>query len=244
MRRVDGRRAAWAAQGGLLLGSLAGHSHAADLPAFHQPGFQASALTAPALPYFVRIGVSAVITDTTITARLAEVPVTGGGGSIATEPAAYVETGYYLTKEFAVSLSGGYPPTFTTKGTGTLAPFGSLYKAVVGFPVLAATYHFDIFGAFRPYAGAGVGYAIVFQDQAGSVIAPRLRNNAAFVVVGGFDYDITDRWGVFVDAKKAFLTQHFTGIGAAFPGGPTILPVTASVRTDPLLVSTGLSYRF
>jgi outer membrane protein len=228
----------------LSLVVLAGLGLAADLPLAPAIDPMPAATLAPAaLPYFVRLGVAAVIADTRLSARLAGAPVAGGDGSIGTVAAAAVEGGYYLTDTIAVSLAFGYPPTLTTRGTGALAPFGTLYRAVVGLPVLAATYHLDMFGAFRPYAGIGVGYAIVFRNEAVAIAAPNLRDRAAFVLVGGIDYALTDRWGVFVDVKKAFLTQRFSGLATPFPGGPA-LPVTASIRSDPLLVTSGVRYRF
>lgn len=198
----------------------------------------------PPLPFFVRLGISAVVPDTNVAAKIANVPVVGGNASVSDEPAAYVEAGYYVTRNIVASLTVGYPPTFATRGTGSLAPLGTLYRSVVALPVLEVTYHFDAIGHFRPYAGAGIGYAIVFRNEAAAIVSPRLRDSAAFVLVGGVDYDLTERWGVFVDVKKAFLAQKFTGLGMPFPGGPAVLPVEARVRTDPLIVTTGLSYRF
>lgn len=216
---------------------------AADLPI--KPPDPASGLLAPAAtPFFVRLGAAAVLPDTDIAVRLGGVPVAGGNGSIDAVPAVYVEAGAYLTHNIAVSLSGGYPPTFATRGTGVLAPFGTLYKAEVGLPVFEASYHFDNFGPVRPYLGVGVGYAIVFRNEAASVAVPRLKDSAAFVLVGGFDVDLTAHWGVFADVKKAFLTQGFTGVSPPFPGAPAFLPTTARVRTDPILVSSGIQYRF
>ena len=219
--------------------SIAAPVAAADLPVAH--GIDGSS---PPLPFFVRLGVSAVLPDADVAAKIAGVPVAGGNASVSDEPAAYVEAGYYLTRNIVASLTAGYPPTFATRGTGSLAPFGTLYRSEVGLPVFEVTYHLDAIGRFRPYAGVGVGYAFVFRNEAAAILSPRLRDGAAFVLVGGVDYDLTERWGVFVDVKKAFLTQRFAGVGPPFPGGPAVLPVEARVRTDPLIVTTGFSYRF
>ncbi len=204
----------------------------------------AAPLPAPT-PFFVRVGATAVIPQNVNAAvRAGGLPVIGGNGSVAAVPAAYVEAGYYLTNNLAASLAGGYPPTLTARGTGTLAPFNTMFKATVGLPVVAVTYHFDGLGPVRPYAGLGGGYAIVFDNKAASTTSPSLRDAPAFVLVGGIDYDLKDRWGLFVDVKKVFVTQRFTGMSAPFPGGPNIVPTTARIRTDPLLVTAGLSYRF
>ena len=240
MRTLLQKRGPAVVLSGFIFGSLHAPAGAADLPT----AAPVAAFAPAPFPFFVRLGIAAVIPDTTLSARILGAPVAGGNGSIGAVPAAAVEAGYYVTNAIAVSLSGGYPPTFTTRGTGTLAPFGTLYRAVVGFPVLAATYHLDPIAGFRPYAGIGVGYAIVFHNEAAAITAPHLADRAAFVLVGGVDYALTEHWGVFVDVKKAFLSQHFSGIAAPVPGGPAVLPATARITTDPLLVTTGISYRF
>ena len=226
--------------GGLTI-SAATAGSAADLP---NAQIAAAASLPEPTPFFVRVGGSAVVSDSRIAAKIAGVPVAGGDGTVSDEPAVYFEGGYFLTRNIAASLSLGYPPTFTARGTGTLAAFGTLYKAAVGLPVFQVTYHLDPIWRLRPYAGVGVGYAIVFDNEAGALLAPKLRDSPAFVLVGGIDYDLSEHWGVFVDVKKAFLSQNITGLAQPLPGLPVILPVSARVRTDPILVSTGVAYRF
>lgn len=232
----------------LGLGIVSGEPlQAADLPT--RPPEALPGASAPA-PFFVRLGASGAFPDVDVKTSIAGVPVIGGNSRVDPAPAAYFEAGYYVTRNIAVSLSGGFPPTLTTRGTGSLAAQGVLYRAMVGLPVFAVTYHVDYFGRVRPYAGVGVGYGIVFRNESAAVLNPLLRNEAAFVVVAGIDYDVTTRWGVFVDVKKAFLTQRFTGtaqVPVAVPGAGVVvarLPAEASVRTDPVLVSVGLSYKF
>jgi outer membrane protein len=53
----------------------------------------------------------------------------------------------------------------------------------------------------------------------------------------GADYMITDNWGVFVDVKKAILRTEATGFL-----GPA--PIRADVKLDPLVLHTGVTYRF
>ncbi len=235
---------------GLLLGLSAiatEPSQAADLPT--EPKASLIGASAPD-PFFVRLGASGAFPDVDVRTSIAGTAVADGNSRMDPVPAAYFEAGYYLTRNVALSLSGGFPPTLTARGTGSFAAQGVLYRAVAGLPVFAVTYHLETFGRVRPYAGVGVGYGIVFRSEAAAVLNPLLRNEAAFVLVAGVDYDVTTHWGVFVDVKKAFLTQRFTGtaqVPVAVPGIGVVvarLPAEASVRTDPVLVTLGLSYRF
>ncbi len=157
-----------------------GHAQAADLL---PPSAGPIAFLAPApAPFFVRLGATGVLPDFNVDASIAGNPVAGGNGRMSAVPAAYVEAGYYVTRHIAASISGGFPPTFTTKGIGTLASQGVLYRAVVGLPVFSVTYHLDNFGPVRPYAGVGIGYGIVFRNESAAIFNPLLRNEAAFVV--------------------------------------------------------------
>ncbi|WP_158811034.1 OmpW family protein [Beijerinckia sp. L45] len=247
---------------GCAVGALASSQVlAADLPS------RAIAPVAPILepawhPFFVRAGVAGVFPDTGIntTINAAPFPPIGtipgsffpGSGHVSNRPAAAFEAGYYVTRHIAVSIAGGFPPTFTTTGQNGLATQGVLYRVMEGLPVAAVTYHLDNFGPIRPYAGVGVGYAIVFRNESAAVLNPLLRNKAAFVLVGGIDYDLSEHWGLFVDVKKAFLTQSFTGrtqpqpvVVPPFGFLGTVQPtVAASVRTDPVIVTAGVGYRF
>ena len=248
----------------------AGQALAADLPS--RVVTPVAPILEPAWhPFFVRAGVAGVFPDTHIGSTVNAATVTSpllppgialtnpatyfpNSGGVSSRPAATFEAGYYVTHHIAVSVSGGFPPTFTTVGQNGLANQGVLYRVMEGLAVAAVTYHLDNFGPIRPYAGVGVGYAIVFRNESATVVNPLLRNKAAFVLVGGIDYDLSEHWGLFVDVKKAFLTQSFTGrtqpsavtipVGPGLPGTVQATAVSASVRTDPIIASAGISYRF
>ena len=217
--------------------------HAADLPARIAP--PPPVFGAPALsPFFIRVGVTGVFIDPgTVTAINGVVSPTGAA-TIATVPASYVEAGYFLTKSFAVSLSGGFPPVLTSTGAGGFAPLGTLYKTTVGLPIASVHYHADL-GRLHPYIGGGVAYAIVFRNQAATILAPNLKGNAGVALVGGADFDLTDHWSLFVDVKKVWLKQNFKGnVAVLTPLGVAVVPVTGRVRSDPVLASLGIGYRF
>jgi outer membrane protein len=194
-------------------------------------------------PFFVRVGVAGVFPDTHINSNIGAATITSpflpftltnpagnfpNSGGVGARPAASFEAGYYVTHNIAVSVSGGFPPTFTTVGQNGLASQGVLYRVMEGLAVAAVTYHLDNFGPIRPYAGVGIGYAIVFRNESAAVLNPLLRDKAAFVLVGGIDYDLSEHWGIFVDVKKAFLTQ--SGHHPCRPRHPRHRPVDECQR--------------
>ena len=199
---------------------------------------------APLRPVFVRFGVTGAFFDQGLgEASIAGQPIIGGG--LKTDPvvSAYAEAGYFLTRQLAVSISGGWPPRLTEKGTGVLAPFGTLARGRVGAATTTAHYHFD-YGRLHPYLGGGLAYAIVFHNAPGAIAQPVLRDGLGGVVVGGVDFDLDDRWSAFLDIKNAWVAQRMSGLAAPVPGGPAILPLKTRLHSDLVLVTGGLGYRF
>ncbi len=198
-------------------------------------------------PFFLHIGAVGSFFDTGLASNIAGARVAGSGGRIDSAISGAVEAGMYLPfvlPHLAVSFSGGYPPVLSLVGTGVFAPQGTLVKAQSGLATLTAHYHLDNFGPVKPYAGLGIAYALVFRDIATGVVAsPQLNNNVGFVLQGGVDYALTDTFGVFVDLKKVWLNQNLTGM-VAQPGVVGLLPVLARVRSDPIILTSGLGIYF
>jgi outer membrane protein len=102
---------------------------------------------------------------------------------------------------------------------------------------LTAHYHFSGLGRLQPYIGAGPAFMYVFDDKDGIMGDLKIGHTVGFAVQIGADYMITDRWGIFVDVKKAILRTDATGsLGVA--------PVSADIKLDPLVVHTGVTFRF
>lgn len=195
-------------------------------------------------PFFVRIGVVGSFFDTDVAAKVVGVPVAGGNGKIASAVSAGFDAGAFILPHFSVSLGGGFPPVLSLTGTGALAPQGVLVKAQSGLMTFTGQYHIDYFGPVRPYVGGGLAYAIVFRNISTGVIGgPRLDNNVGPVVQAGVDYAITDSIGLYIDFKKAWITQNLTGLTVT-PAVAGFVPVYARIRSDPILLTGGASYRF
>jgi outer membrane protein len=148
-----------------------------------------------------------------------------------------VEAGYYLTKNWAVSLTAGWPPRAHIHPAGSISGFGKLGIATYGPATLTVHYHFTGLGRFQPYIGAGPTFLIGIRNQDRLIQNLDLQNSIGIAGQIGFDYMLNNRWGVFLDVKKAYLRTKETGtIGGA--------PIIGKVKLDPLVISTGVTYRF
>jgi outer membrane protein len=209
---------------------------AADLLGRQAPPTFKAASDVP-LSWYVHVGAGALILSESakMTAGGAALP----GASIKIDPqfTPIVEVGYFVTPNVAVSLTGGLPPRIDVLGKGAIAGLGTLGKAVYGPATLTAHYHFTNLGRFQPYVGAGLAYMKVFSTKDRVLTNIEMQDTYGPVLQAGFDVMINRHWGAFFDVKKAFLRTKATGtLGGA--------PINAKVVLDPLVIHSGLTYRF
>lgn len=102
-------------------------------------------------------------------------------------------------------------------------------------PTLTAQYHINPHGQFRPYVGAGLGYAIWYNDNAGAMNSIDYENSIIYALQAGIDIGLDEHWAVNADVKKMF-----TNTKAKVNGGA----VTADVDVDPWVIGAGIAYRF
>jgi outer membrane protein len=188
-------------------------------------------------PWWVHAGPVGIFFDTHADVKLGGQEVPGAGASLSNNGTFAAEFGYDITRNIAARLTVGVPPTTHVSATGTLASVGGLGKLTYAPAVLSLTWSFDGLGRFRPYVGGGVNYAMILSRGDGALSRFNAKSAFGGVIQAGFDVALTKKWGVFVDVKKIFLKTSASGWA-----GP--LPATASVRLDPLLIQTGVSYRF
>ena len=160
-----------------------------------------------------------------------------------------LEAGYFITPNIALAFSAGVPPLMHIKATGlnvTGLPPNVLGTDLVGSvrfgPLMGLLqYHFTNFGAFQPYFGAGAAYVVMFANTSDGILSNfSVDPTFSFVVQGGFDYMLTQNWGVFVDAKKLiYLNPNFQG---------NLLNTNIHIRTlgkiDPWIASTGITFKY
>lgn len=108
---------------------------------------------------------------------------------------------------------------------------------VYGPTTLTGHYHFTGLGPFTPYVGGGVVGLLVFRNEDKAFTNLSLKPGLGLAVQAGVDYQLDPHWSVFADVKKAYLRTTATGnfAGAA---------VKSKVTLDPLVLSTGVGYRF
>jgi len=180
-----------------------------------------------------------------------------------------VDIAYYLNKNWAIEAICCVTPHHV-QGTGVL--YGaSLANTWVFPPSVMLQYHFTNFGAFQPYLGVGANFTAFWGTGAGnnnwylgfnptSALAGLNGGVASFYstsitpswgAVGqiGADYMFNEHWGVNFDVKYIQMQPNaHANIITTLPSAPSLgavyIPVTAAVKINPIVVSTGLTYRF
>jgi outer membrane protein len=219
------------------VGLLVGHAHAADLPsaAILPP---APLAVSDALPsFYVHVGPAGLIMDEGAALKVAGQKQAGATIAIKSQVTPAVELGYFVTRNLAVSFTGGIPPLAKIEAAGTMRGYPTVGKASYGPMTLTAHYHFVDLGRFQPYVGVGPAFMYVFDNNDGLLGDLKVKNTVGVAFQAGADFMINRNWGVFVDVKKALLRTTATGFLGTYP-------VRADVKLDPLVLSGGLTYRF
>lgn len=149
------------------------------------------------------------------------------------------DIGYRLTDQLSTTFTFGVPPTAEIRGAGSLS--GAYLGDVTYAPaILALQYRLPIgTPKFEPYIGAGINYTMILNSDDRDVADFKVENAWGAVLQVGFESMLSDQLGFYVDVKKIFLEADVSGkLGAAGPGA------TGKATLDPLLVGTGLVWRF
>jgi len=197
----------------------------------------ASAHAEDAGRWFVHLGPAYVDPAETASITMGGQPVAGGDVAIDGRWSVEGEVGYFVTRNIAVTLAGGYPPTFKIDAAGTLAGLGTTGKLVGGPAAITVQYRLNRGGRIQPYVSTGAAFLIVFDTKDGLMSELKAKSDVGPMVGGGFDVMVNDRWGLFFDAKKAWVGTVATGFL-----GPN--PVRAEVTVNPFVYNAGLSYHF
>lgn len=187
--------------------------------------------------WFLHVGPAGLVLNESAKISLGGARVPGASISIDPQLTGAVEFGYFFNPNFAVSFTGGFPPTVDVLGRGTVAGLGRLGTATYGPATLTAHYHFTGFGNIQPYIGAGPTFMYVFNTKDGAMADLKMQNAIGFAVQAGVNIMVNQNWGVFFDVKKAYLRSTASGnLGGA--------PVKGKVVLDPLVIHTGVTYKF
>ena len=139
---------------------------------------------------------------------------------------------YYFTKNLAAELILGTTHHSVKLGGKDGTTLGKVWLLP---PTLNLQYHLPVKN-FIPYVGAGINYTFFYgvKDEAASL---SYKNNAGFSMQLGFDYNISKKWFINVDAKKVLLKTDVTVNGNT--------PVALNgVKVNPYIVGIGIGTRF
>ncbi|MGO9547636.1 MAG: OmpW/AlkL family protein [Rhodomicrobium sp.] len=184
---------------------------------------------------FVRVDVAGVLPQTSTSSWNPAIP--GANASITDSVIPEVTIDYFLTKNIAVELMCCLTE-HTINASGSIAGLGKIGDSWLFPPTLLLQYHFDGFGAFKPYVGAGVNYTVFFDESAGPNFNHLKIDNAwGAAVQVGLDYHLTGNWFANIDFKYIWLDTD-----ASVKLGTT--PISTHVDIDPIIVAAGVGYRF
>lgn len=205
--------------------------------------YAADAPSAAAQDYrwFLQAGPGYLAPDEDAEIQAGGAPFPGANVSIDSSLTAAIEIGRFFTPAVSASLTFGLPPREDLNGAGVLAPFGKLGELHYGPAALTAQYHFNPGGQFDPYVGAGVAVQYNFADDDAAAVDLEVENAGGPAVQVGATLMFNDRFGAFVDYKKAFYDTEASG-RLLTPMGPA--PFTADVQVNPSFLHGGLVYRF
>jgi outer membrane protein len=197
----------------------------------------ASAALAQDSRYFVHVGPGQLAPDEDAVMSAGGATVPGANVSMDDSLTAAIELGYRVTPQFSLSLTGGLPPTEDVNATGSIAPYGKLGELQYGPAALMGQYRLTQFGAFQPYVGAGVAVMFVFKDDDAAATNLEVDNAVGPAVQAGAEWMINERFGLFLDYKRAWLDTSASG-----NLGP--MPFTAEIQVDPSVLHGGVAIRF
>jgi outer membrane protein len=109
---------------------------------------------------------------------------------------------------------------------------------------MTVVYHFNQFGAFQPYIGAGLTPVFSFGNKNGFLTGINVPSTIGGVAQVGADYMFDRHWGVSFDVKKIFAYAEPTASGVSIlPPGVSAYS-TLHTNYQPWTFSVDLLYRF
>jgi outer membrane protein W len=148
-----------------------------------------------------------------------------------------VEVGYFVHPNIAVRLSGTTPAKTYNLPAGSLAGTPNLGNDTSSNFTLTATVHPIRGRGVSPYVGGGIGMNKIWSTEDRLATNLKIHDANGPVIQAGVEFDLGERFGIYVDAKKAFWSAKASGLL-----GP--LRVTAEAELDPVLLSGGALFRF
>ncbi len=139
---------------------------------------------------------------------------------------------FFFTKKMSVELM-----LTATKHDVDLVRPGMVDAGSVNLlpPALTFQYHFYL-GKFKPYLGAGLSYVMFSGEEAGQFTTIEYKDEIGYLVQGGLDFMLNDRWFINLDFKKMFLKTEIT-----VDNDPD---TTVEANLDPIIGGLGVGLKF
>ena len=184
-------------------------------------------------PWMVRVRALGIMPDDSSS----QISVIGGEADVDCAIAPDLNFTYFFTDNIAAELTLTYAEhdVSAEKTAVGNVDLGSLDLLP---PTLTVQYHCTAYKRFRPYAGAGLSYILIPDEDPGDADWVDYDDNEiGYALQVGFDYFFTDNWSLNVDLKKVWVDVD-VAVGAL----GTV--VTTNVDVDPWLFGVGIGYRF
>ena len=142
-----------------------------------------------------------------------------------------VDLTYFFTKNISAELIAA------TAKHGVFAGTGKVGDTWILPPTITIQYHFTPDNNFSPYIGAGLNYSIFYgEDSTAPYTKMGVDGGLGYAVQAGFDYWLDDNWGINLDVKYIDLNVDVSVNNGALNA--------FDVELNPVVVGTGISYRF
>jgi outer membrane protein len=190
---------------------------------------------------YVRVSVAHFFFNENAKIKLGGAPVAGGNATVEDNTPPSLEVGYFILPNISVAATIGLPPKTTLRGAGTLSSAGDLGTVTYGPGVYTVRYHLNPNGPIRPYVGAGVNWTIIFDTDDRALQNFKTSNTFGPALVAGVEVPFNQRFSLFGSVSKAWVSTN-SRYNLPTPGG--LVPGTARVALDPLVVNAGLQVNF
>ena len=148
-----------------------------------------------------------------------------------------IEVGHFVHRNVALRLAGTTPAKTYNLPAGSLAGTPNLFDDTSSNFTFTATWHPIRGQAFSPYVGGGIGLNHIWKTQERLASDVKISDSHGPVIQAGVEVDLSDRFGIYADAKKAFWSADASGFL-----GP--LHITAEAELDPVILQVGGVIRF
>jgi outer membrane protein W len=202
-------------------------------------------ITRDTTKWTVRAGFSSLRLSDEVALDVGGAPFANAGLSTFEHATPSVQIGRFLTDNIAVNATLGLPPKINIYGGGSIGVLpdgaggftGKLGEITYGPTALTLQYHFTREGRVRPYVGVGASYMITFDTKDGAFQDLKVSDDLAPALEVGSDFMVSNKFGLFMDVKRAFLRPTAYG---TFQGSDVI----GKTRLDPWVFSGGLAVHF